>query len=477
MFTPRSTSRLSWSLLAIVLTLSLGGPVNAQLIQIRGNDRVISNGDTTPSGGDHTNFGQVLAGSGPVDREFIIRNLSSAPLQIRFFQRTGQHPGNFTVIDPPDLTIPGNGDSSMTIRFLPSAAGGLRTATIRIVSTSFVDGDFRFDVAGELVLPSPNIVISGNGVEIPDGFFSPIVDNNTDFETLGLDDNPLTRTFTISNTGEQDLRISSVDVVGINSDQFSISRNPDTFIGPDSESTFDVTFDPTREGAHRVTVHINSNDPTPTERIYSFSLRGTGQSLSPRIVLSGNGIDITPGDETPGPEDHTRFPDTDLLSASTRTFTVRNSGNGPLLIDTVELLGPHAAGFTVAQTPATPLEPEGVSSLQVTFRPTVQGPWIATLRITSNDPAQPVYEVDLEGIGGRFKLLGIEQDDDDALISFSTNSSAGTYIYRIFHSTDMEEWESVGSILSNGRETLQFRHRNSTGSAKAFWYVEELRFE
>ena len=477
MFTSRSTSRLSWSLLAIVLTLSLGGPVNAQLIQIRGNDRVISNGDTTPSGGDHTNFGQVLAGSGPVDREFIIRNLSSAPLQIRFFQRTGQHPGNFTVIDPPDLTIPGNGDSSMTIRFLPSAAGGLRTATIRIVSTSFVDGDFRFDVAGELVLPSPNIVISGNGVEIPDGFFSPIVDNNTDFETLGLDDNPLTRTFTISNTGEQDLRISSVDVLGINSDQFSISRNPDTFIGPDSESTFDVTFDPTREGAHRVTVHINSNDPTPTERIYSFSLRGTGQSLSPRIVLSGNGIDITPGDETPGPEDHTRFPDTDLLSASTRTFTVRNSGNGPLLIDTVELLGPHAAGFTVAQTPATPLEPEGVSSLQVTFRPTVQGPWIATLRITSNDPAQPVYEVDLEGIGGRFKLLGIEQDDNDALISFSTNSSAGTYIYRIFHSTDMEEWESVGSILSNGRETLQFRHRNSTGSAKAFWYVEELRFE
>lgn len=477
MFTSRSTSRLSWSLLAIVLTLSLGGPVNAQLIQIRGNDRVISNGDTTPSGGDHTNFGQVLAGSGPIDREFTIRNLSSAPLQIRFFQRTGQHPGNFTVIDPPDLTIPGNGDSSMTIRFLPSAAGGLRTATIRIVSTSFVDGDFRFDVAGELVLPSPNIVISGNGVEIPDGFFSPIVDNNTDFETLGLDDNPLTRTFTISNTGEQDLRISSVDVVGINSDQFSISRNPDTFIGPDSESTFDVTFDPTREGAHRVTVHINSNDPTPTERIYSFSLRGTGQSLSPRLVLSGNGIDITPGDETPGPEDHTRFPDTDLLSASTRTFTVRNSGNDPLLIDTVELLGPHAAGFTVAQTPATPLEPEGVSSLQITFRPTVQGPRITTLRITSNDPAQPVYEVDLEGIGGRFKLLGIEQDDDDALINFSTNSTAGTYIYRIFHSTDMEEWESVGSILSNGRETLQFRHRNSTGSAKAFWYVEELRFE
>ncbi len=131
----------------------------------------------------------------------------------------------------------------------------------------------------------------------------------------------------------------------------------------------------------------------------------------------------------------------------------------------------------MTQTPTTPLEPEEASSLQVTFRPTVQGPRIATLRITSNDPAQPVYEVDLEGIGGRFKFLGIEQDGDDALINFSTTSSAGTYIYRIFHSTDMEKWDPVGSIFSNGRETLQFRHRNSTGSAKAFWYVEESRFE
>ncbi len=477
MFPLRSTFPLSWSLLAIVLTLSLGGPLNAQLIQIQGNNRVISNGDTTPSSADHTDFGQVLTGSGPVDRQFLIRNLGPTPLQILFFQRTGPHPANFTVIDPPDLLIPGNESSAMTIRFLPPAAGGLRTATIRIVSTSSVNNDFQFDVAGELVLPAPNIVISGNEVEIPDGASLPAVDNNTDFGTLGLDDAPLTRTFTIRNTGEKNLRVISVDVVGINSDQFSISRHPDTFIAPDNQSTFDLTFNPTREGTHRVTVQVNSNDPTPTERTYSFTLRGTGRSFLPRLILSGNGIDIAPGDETPDPEDHTRFPGTDLLSASTRTFTVHNSGNGPLLIDTVELIGPHAVEFTVAQTPATPLDPEGVSTLQITFRPTTQGSRFASLRITSNDPAQPLYEVALEGIGGRFKLLGIERDDDDTLINFNANSSPGIYIYRILHSIDMENWEAVGSIFSSGRETLQFRHRNSRATPRGFWHVEELPFE
>ena len=40
----------------------------------------------------------------------------------------------------------------------------------------------------------------------------------------------------------------------------------------------------------------------------------------------------------------------------------------------------------------------------------------------------------------------------------------------------MQNWEPVGSIFSSGRETLQFRHRNSTGEAKAFWHVEEVRF-
>lgn len=476
MLTPRSTFPLSWNLLALVLSLLLGGPLNAQLIQIRGNDRIIRNGDTTPSGGDHTNFGQVLAGSGPVDREFIIRNLGRAPLQIRFFQRTGQHPANFTVIDPPDLVIPGNGDSSMTIRFLPPAAGGLRTATIRIVSTSSVDSDFRFDVAGELVLPAPNIVISGNEVEIPDGASLPVVENNTDFGALSLNDNPLTRTFTIRNTGEQNLRVSSVDVVGINSDQFSVSRNPDIFIAPDNESSFDITFNPTREGTHRITVQVNSNDPTPTERTYSFAVHGTGRSFQPRLILSGNGIDIAPGDETPGPEDHTRFSGTDLLFVSIHTFTMRNSGDGPLLIDTVELLGPHATEFSVSEAPATSLDPEGASNLQITFRPTLQGSRFATLRIASNDPAQPLYDVALEGIGGRFKLLGIERDEDDTLINFSTSSSPGSYIYRILYSTDMENWVPVGSIFSSGRETLQFRHRNSRGAIKAFWHIEETGF-
>jgi len=482
MLTPRPTPRFPWQLLHLVLLLGSGGLANAQQIQVLwvnpGNvERIINNGDDTPSGGDGTHFGQVAAGAPPVDREFIIRNTRAAPLQLRAFQRLGNHPGNFTVINPPALLIPGNQQTTMTVRFIPPATGGLRTATIRILSTSSQDTDFLFDVAGELILPAPNIEIVGNDLVITDGSVLPGVENLTDFETLNLGDPPRLHRFTIRNTGAITLRISSVGITGLNSDQYEVASNPATFIAAGAESSFEIAFNPTRKGVHRATVNVNSNDPTPTETTYSFVVRGTGQAFLPTLVLSGNGMEILAGDDTPSPSDHTRFTNTDVQSTSARNFVLRNPGEGPLEITSVQLLGAHASEFTATQLPGPSLPPGGEGSLRINFQPRAQGARFATLRIISNDPDSPVFDVALEGSGGRFKLLGIDLDGKDTLIGFNSNPAPGTYIYDIFHSTNMENWLKVGSLLSNPGETRQFRHRNSTAAHRGFWRIEERRLD
>ena len=242
MFLLRSILSIPQGLVTVAIAFFIISPASAQLIQISGNGRIISNGDTTPSTRDHTDFGQVEAGAGPVDRTFVIRNLSQVPLQILFFQRTGTHPGDFTIIDPPEPSIPGNGDASITVRFLPPDIGGQRSATIRLVTTSSVDSDFQFDIAAELILPAPNIIISGNDLLIPDGATSPLVSNYTDFGTVGLESPGRTRTFSIRNDGDQTLRIGVVSVTGINSDQFTIDRAPATFIPPGEESSLNVSY-------------------------------------------------------------------------------------------------------------------------------------------------------------------------------------------------------------------------------------------
>ncbi len=464
---------LQRSLVPVALALLMITSAAGQLIQVSGNGRTISNGDTTPSSRDHTDFGQIGAASGPVDRNFLIRNLSQVPLQILFFQRIGTHPGNFTIIDPPEPIIPGNGEASLTVRFLPPATGGLRSATIRLVTTSSIDSDFQFDVAAEFILPAPNIIVLGNNVVIPDGASSPLESNNTDFGTLTLEDPPRTRTFSIQNDGEQTLRVSGLSVTGINSDQFAISRQPSTFLPPGGETSFEIRFHPDREGAHRVTILINSNDPSPSKRTYSFTLRGTGVSQQPEITLTGNGIEISPGDDSPQPDNHTQFPEADLQTLSTRVFNIQNTGNTTLTISNIEVLGPHGTEFSISIAFPIQLDPAETFPLQINFRPAEQGVRIADLKITSDDPVVPIFEVALEGLGGRFKLLGIERAAEDIIITFSTRAAPGAYIYRILYSSDLETWSPVGSVFSNGRETLQFRHRGSGNPQKGFWKVEE----
>ena len=93
----------------------------------------------------------------------------------------------------------------------------------------------------------------------------------------------------------------------------------------------------------------------------------------------------------------------------------------------------------------------------------------------SNDPSTRAFEISLEGLGGRFKLLGVEKVEDDTVITFSTRTAPGAYIYRILYSSDLESWDQIGSIFSGGMEILQFRHRNSRSPRKGFWKVEESR--
>ena len=475
MFILRPLFPLQMSLAPVALALLMITPAVGQLIQVSGNGRTINNGDTTPSSRDHTDFGQISAGSGPVDRNFLIRNLSQIPLQILFFQRIGTHPGSFTIINPPEPTIPGNGEASLTVRFLPPANGGLRSATIRLVTTSSIDSDFQFDVAGEFILPAPDIIVLGNDVEIPDGASSPVASNNTDYGTITLEDPPRIRTFSIRNDGEQTLRIGGLSITGINSDQFAISRPPATFIPPGNETSFEIRYDPDREGAHRVTVFINSNDPSPTKRTYSFNLRGTGVLQQPEITLTGNGIEISPGDDSPRLEDHTQFPEADLQTISTRIFIIENTGNTTLTISNIEMLGPHSSEFTISSAPPIQLDPAETFPLRINFRPIEQGVRVADLKILSSDPFVPIFEVTLKGLGGRFKLLAVERAAEDIIITFSTKAAPGSYIYRILYSTNLETWNAVGSVFSNGRETLQFRHRGSGSSPRGFWRVEEDR--
>ncbi len=81
-------------------------------------------------------------------------------------------------------------------------------------------------------------------------------------------------------------------------------------------------------------------------------------------------------------------------------LTLRNTGDEPLVIQSVSLTGGQAADFVLSQTGLVKtLAPGAATEVSVRFRPKAVGERKTTLRIASNHPGGPSYDIRLIGMG------------------------------------------------------------------------------
>ena len=120
-------------------------------INIKGNTIDIVNGDATPEGLDHTDFGAVAVTSGTRVRTFTIENTGSSVLNLTgtpLVAVSGANAADFTVTAVPTSTVSATtGTTTFEITFDPSAAG-MRTATISIANNDTDENPYTFAIAG-----------------------------------------------------------------------------------------------------------------------------------------------------------------------------------------------------------------------------------------------------------------------------------------------------------------------------------------
>ena len=98
-------------------------------------------------------------------------------------------------------------------------------------------------------------------------------------------------------------------------------------------------------------------------------------------------------------------------AAPARSITLRSMGLAPLFLSSVTLSGPNASDFTIAPEGVPTGSPEEVNATQlhITFTPSALGLRTATLRIITNDPDTPIFDIALSGSGrapiSRIKVL------------------------------------------------------------------------
>jgi hypothetical protein len=129
------------------------------------------------------------------------------------------------------------------------------------------------------------------------------------------------------------------------------------------------------------------------------------------INLLGNAVVIIDGDASPSSTDHTDFGTVSVGSTpSTRTFTIQNTGTGPLTLTGSPLVaigGTGAADFTVSAQPAASIAAGASTTFTVSFNPGAAGARLATISIANNDANENPYDFAIQRAGATAPEINI----------------------------------------------------------------------
>jgi len=237
--------------------------------------------------------------------------------------------------------------------------------------TNLRTGTYTYSNAGEATAKNFELII---GVTLS----NPTINLSTKTFNYGVikTDKDSSFTLTISNTGDQTLRLTGLTLTG---DFYSISGDTATYLVKNASTTRALKFAPRAAGTFTGKLVITSNDPnTPTDTV---KLSGIGQALSPNISVW---------------VDTLRFGDVVSGGSSDRGFYVANTGDTALTVSNVVAAG---TGFSYSGSTSFSIVVNDSNLVTVRFAPATTGLFTGTLTITSNDPDTPTKIVQLKGTG------------------------------------------------------------------------------
>ncbi len=131
---------------------------------------------------------------------------------------------------------------------------------------------------------------------------------------------------------------------------------------------------------------------------------------APEIDITGSGISIVDGDNTPSTADNTHFGMVNTGAVEARAFVIHNTGAGPLNVTGINFSGMHASEFALAGTVTFPftVASGATTTVTVNFAPAAAGTRTATATIMNNDAFEGHYHFALSGEGVESPEIAIE---------------------------------------------------------------------
>jgi len=252
-------------------------------------------------------------------------------------------------------------------------------------------------------------------------------------QTIGIPSVPLVSTLT--NTGADNLIVSSTSVTGADVGDFGVKSTCPTLLAPNDSCTITVTFTPSATGTRTAALTITDN-ATGSPQSLPFS----GMGVLPAVVFSPSSL---------------TFPNQVVFTTSKpKTITLMNSGLGVLNITSIAATG----SFSQTNTCGTTVKAGASCKISVTFSPTTIGPLTGSITVTDNAPNSP-QQVTLAGTGTYVQLT-------PATVNFG-NQPVGTQSLpkTITLSNKGSVTVNITGISLTGADVSDFAETNNCGSS------------
>lgn len=285
-----------------------------------------------------------------------------------------------------------NGPGSVGVSPGGGGGGSYRNGNNQVGGNG-ADGQIRFSYSlSEISVwgGTPNDEIADNAAA------SVLEGTNLGSQNLGL---TVTRTYSIINYGLGTLNISGTSVTGTNSSDYVVTTQPSATVAPQSSTTFTVTFTPSATGARAAMINILSNDTD--EATFNFNVTGTGTApeIAVATIAGGTTTNIVDNAAAGAAGTPTNFGTQSTTGYVTRTFTISNSGTGPLTIGTIT--NSNTTDYTVSGLSSpSPIAIGSSTTFTITFDPQTAGTKTATISIVTNDANENPFRINVTGSGG-----------------------------------------------------------------------------
>ncbi|MCR9239731.1 MAG: choice-of-anchor D domain-containing protein, partial [Rhodobiaceae bacterium] len=325
--------------------------------------------------------------------------------------------------------------SNVTVNSISAPASTTVTpgnsTTFTVQYTPTIAGVFSFDLAftnNDGDENSYNMTVSGTATGVPEIAVSSsesgaVADGGTDAQGNEAAGTAKTLTYTVSNTGTDDLTLatamsSSLSNVTVN----SISAPASTTVTPGNSTTFTVQYTPTIAGVFSFDLAFTNNDGD--ESPYNMTISGTATG-APEVAVSSSesGAVADGGTDAQGSEA--------AGSTKTVTYTVSNTGTDDLTLATAASSSLTNATVNSISAPGlTTVTPGNSTTFTVQYTPTLSGAFSFDLAFTNNDGDESPYNMTVSGTGTGEPEVAVSSSESGAVADGGTdaqgNEAAGT---------------------------------------------------